>query len=149
MSDFNIDKQSETPTTSSGLSSIGGVLNVVSSVFKMFDEPLTPLPPPLILLGGELRPGLSSDEITAKIISRQSEAGLQVGDSFADGKNSIEQMEKIRVEEIVNAIMLKAKVEIVIPPGVSVTTVGVGNLGAPVISFGYTTNIGSGYGVIR
>jgi len=38
---------------------------------------------------------------------------------------------------------------VVIPPGVSVTTTGVGNLGAPVISQGATTSMGVGNGIIR
>jgi hypothetical protein len=37
----------------------------------------------------------------------------------------------------------------VIAPGIGVTTIGVGNLGAPVVSNGITTTIASGYGVIR
>jgi hypothetical protein len=149
MSDVNTGMQSQTPTNNFDFSSISDVLNVVSSSFSISDTPITPLPPPLILIGGVLRTGLSADEIASNIISRQSEAGLIVGDAFADGKNSLEQMELIRIQEIIKALMLNAKIEVVIPPGVSVTSVGIGNLGAPVLSLGYTTTIGSGYGVIR
>jgi len=148
MSDFNIDKQSESSNTND-FGSIGNILSIVSAAFKIPDTPITPLPPPLLLVGGLLRPGLSADEIAANIISRQSEAGLIPGKIFGDGENSIELMERIRIQEIINALTLKAKIEVVIPPGVSVQTIGVGNLGAPVVSLGTTTNIGSGYGVIR
>jgi siroheme synthase len=58
-------------------------------------------------------------------------------------------MELIRVQEIINALLTEAKIEIAIPPGVAVATVGVGNLGAPVVSQGATTNIAVGSGVIR
>ncbi len=149
MSNVNTNKQSQTPTNNFNFSSIGDILNVISASFTVSQTPITPLPPPLLLIGGLLRPGLSADEIASNIISRQSEAGLVVGDVFADGKNSLEQMELIRIQEIINALILNAKIEVVIPPGVSVTSVGIGNLGAPVISLGYTTTIGSGYGVIR
>jgi hypothetical protein len=40
-------------------------------------------------------------------------------------------------------------VDVVIPPGISVMTVGVGNLGAPVVSQGATTTMGIGDGIIR
>lgn len=148
MSDFNTDKQSETSSTND-FGSIGNVLDVIESAFQIPEESLSPIPAPLLLIGGQLRTGLSSDSIASKVISRQSEAGLLPGDVFADGKNSMELLIRIIVQEIINAIMLEAKVEIVTPPGLSVTSIGVGNLGAPVVSQGNTTNIGSGYGIIR
>jgi precorrin-3B methylase len=48
-----------------------------------------------------------------------------------------------------DSILNEAKVDVVIPPGVSVSTVGVGNLGAPVVSQGATTSMGIGDGIIR
>lgn len=150
MSDVNTDKKSEISTSNNtSLGSISSILNVVLSAFSIPREPVTPLPPPLILTGSLLRPGISASVLAARIIARQSEAGLVVGDSFGDGQNTAEAMELIRIQEIVNAILTEAKVEIVIPPGVAVTTIGVGNLGAPVISQGATTNIAVGSGVIR
>ena len=58
-------------------------------------------------------------------------------------------MELIRIEEIVDALLNDAVVNVVIDPGVSVMTTGVGNLGAPVVSFGTTTTMGIGNGIIR
>jgi hypothetical protein len=58
-------------------------------------------------------------------------------------------MELIRIEEIINAVLTEAKVDVVIPPGISVMTIGVGNLGAPVVSQGATTTMGIGDGIIR
>ena len=75
--------------------------------------------------------------------------GAVVGDVFADGPNNEEIMELIRIEEIINAVLTEAKVDVVIPPGISVTTIGVGNLGAPVIAYGATTTMGIGDGIIR
>jgi len=148
---FNIDKKEEIKSINSSfnLGSISGVLNLILSAFSIPDEPVVPLPPPLILIGAKLRPGVSASAVASRIISRQSEAGRQVGDVFADGPNNEEAMELIRIEEIINAVLTEAKIEVVIPPGVSVTTIGVGNLGAPVISKGATTTMGIGDGVIR
>ena len=141
--------QKKEPSSGFNLSSISGVLNVILAAFSIPDEPVQPLPPPLIMTGSNIRPGLSAQAITARIISRQSEAGRQVGDVFTDGPNVEEAMELIRVEEIINAILTEAVVNVVIPPGTQVTTIGVGNLGAPVVSQGATTGMAVGNGIVR
>jgi hypothetical protein len=148
---FNIDKKEDTNSSNSSfnLGSISGVLNIILSAFSIPDEPVAPLPPPLIMIGAKLRPGVSAQAVASRIISRQSEAGRQVGDVFGDGPNNEEAMELIRIEEIINAVLTEAKVDVVIPPGISVMTVGVGNLGAPVVSQGATTTMGIGDGIIR
>jgi hypothetical protein len=131
------------------LGTVSGVLNTLLAAFNIPQEPVEPLPPPLIMLGSVLRPGLSAKIIAARIISRQSDSGRQVGDIFADGPNTEEEMEVIRIEEIINAILTESVVNVVIPPGVSVSTTGIGNLGIPVISQGATTTMGVGNGIIR
>ncbi len=123
--------------------------SVVDSVFNSTKTPIEPVAPPLIIQGGLIRPGLNAKEIAARIIARQSEAGAPVG-ALANGEDSVtEKMEIIRVEEIINALLTECKIEIAIPPGVPVTTVGAGNLGIPVVSQGATTNFISGQGLIR
>ena len=131
------------------LDSITGVLDVLLSAFSIPEEPIEALPPPLIMVGAKLRPGLSARTIAARIITRQSEAGLVAGDVFADGDNTSEYMEIIRIEEIIDALLNDSVVNVVIDPGVSVMSTGVGNLGAPVVSFGMTTTMGIGNGIIR
>ncbi len=134
---------------SANLSSMANILKIITNAFKIPKKPVSPMPPPLIMLGAKSRTGISANEVAAKIIARQSEAGLIVGDAYADGPNTAEAMEAIRVEEIVKAILLNCKVEVVIPPGVAVQTLGIGNLGAPVISQGVTTTMAVGNGIIR
>lgn len=132
------------------LSSISSVLNILSAAFKLQSTPVTPLPPPLIMVGAKLRPGLSARNIASRIISRQSEAGAPTGDIFSEDNNISEAMETIRIQEIINAIHTEAKVEMVIEPGsIRTTTLGIGNLGAPVSSTGMNTNIVSGDGIVR
>ncbi len=149
MSCKNTNKKSTTSNSSFSLNSISGVLNLILSAFSIPEEPVTPLPPPLILIGSKLRPGLSAAAIAARVISRQSEAGRQVGDVFADGPNVEEAMEVIRIEEIINALHTEAVVNVVIGPGTEVYTVGIGNLGAPVISKGTLSAPAIGNGIIR
>lgn len=129
--------------------SISSIINTVSAAFQLPKQPVTPLPPPLITLGAKLRTGLSARDIASRIISRQSEAGAPSGDIFESSNNISEAMEVIRIEEIINAILTESKVDVVIPPGVPIAAVGVGNLAAPVISQGATTSFGIGDGIIR
>jgi len=133
------------------ISTISGVINLILAAFAIPDPPVAPLPPPLIIAGATLRPGLSAKSIAAQIISRQSKAGRQVGNVFVDGDNVEETMELIRVEEIINALLNESVVNVAIPPGISVTTVGtvVGPTPFPVLSNGITTTIAIGNGIIR
>lgn len=146
MSCKNTNKKST--KNSLNLSTITTIINTIMAAFMVADEPVQSLPPPLILAGAKMRPGLSAKKIAARIISRQSEAGLPVGDVFADGPNTSEAIEAIRAEEYVNALITEAKVTVAIQPGIQVSTVGVGNLGAPVISQGATTNVVNSDGIL-
>jgi hypothetical protein len=143
-SEFGINKD-----TNFDLTSIYGILNIILSAFKLPQTPIEPLPPPLIMVGASLKPGVSSKEIASRIISRQSEAGLPVGDVFADGPNSTEAMLSIQCEEIINTLLTESVVNVVIPPGVGIVGVGIGNLGAPIIVQGFTTTMGIGNGIMR
>ena len=144
---MDINKKDENIDTGF-LDSIDGVLDTLLAAFKIPEEPLTPLPPPLILLGGKLRPGISTTSVVSNVIARQTEAGLPVGDVFADGPNTNELMVKIIVEEIVNTLLNECVVNVVIDPGIAVTVAGA-NGGGPMISMGYTTLYGTGNGIIR
>lgn len=131
------------------LNTISGIINLILTAFMIPEPPIAPLPPPLLVAGATLRPGLSAKEIAANIISRQSKSGRQVGNIFVDGENVEEAMELIRIEEIIDALLNKSVVNVAIAPGVSVITVGPGNLGFPVVGQGFTTTIASGNGIIR
>ena len=130
-------------------SSMSSILQIVKAAFIIPQDPVTPLPPPLIMIGGSLRTGMSSKQIASWVISRQSEAGAPVGDIWGDGENPMEGMISIMCKELVNSIQTEAKVDIVVPPGISLTGVGAGNFGAPVIIQGYTTNYKEANGIIR
>jgi len=128
------------------LAGITTVIGVIVAAFKLKFNPQVPLPPPLIFVGAKLRQGLSSQQITSRIISRQQEAGAPIGVLPDSSDNVAERMEKIRVEEIINAFLTEAKIDVVIPPGIPVTAAG-GGLGVVIVQ-GATTNFASGHGVI-
>lgn len=127
---------------------MSNILSLLEAAFNIPRKPLTKLPPQLLIVGAKLRPGLSARMITSKIIARQSEAGAPSGAIFKDGKNVMESMINVVTEEVVNALLLDAKIEIVIPPGVQVTATGA-NGGGPIVVQGATTNMATGDGVIR
>jgi len=130
------------------ISSIIGILRIISSAFKIPKIPSSPLPPPLVFIGGNIRPGLSARDIAARIISRQSQAGARQGDIFVSSNNKSEAMERIRVEETINALLTEAVVDVVIPPGVPISAVG-SAIAIPVVVQGATTSFGTGNGIIR
>lgn len=136
------------PTSGFNTSSMNGVLNLILAAFQIPETPAEPLPPPLVMVGAKLRPGLSPQSVASDIISKQSDAGRVVGNVFADGPNVEEAMELIRTQEVINAILTKAKIEVVIPPGIAVTAAG-GNAGGPVVCQGVTTSMAIGDGIIR
>ena len=135
MSNFNLD-------------SITNVLSTIMGAFTIPQTPATTIPPPLILTGAKLRPGISQNGITANVVARLSEAGLHSGDVFADGPNTTEALVSLIVEEVITAIQTDAVVSGTMAPGLQIMGMGVGNLGAPVLVQGATTQIGTFTGII-
>lgn len=119
------------------------VITKLLELLKGQQIPSAPLPPPLIL-GGASKSGLSPSKIAAKIIARQEEAGIPVG-ALPDGQVSPDEiMERIRIEEIVNAIVEDLKLSVAIQPGVPIIATGA-NAGGPVVVQGTTILYGQGY----
>ena len=131
------------------LSSLTGILSLLSSAFSIGVSAPTTLPPPLILASGKIKSGLSARNIASRIMSRRSEAGLPSGDIFPDSPNTDELMERIRAEEYVTALISEAVVQVAIQPGQLVTGSGIGNLGGPIAVQGSVTTIGTGIGAIN
>ena len=86
--------------------------------------------------------------IASKIIERKKELGIDISGLPSGAQNIDLQMEKIRVEEIVNALLTNAKIEVAIPPGTLVQATG-GNAGGPIVVVGSTLTISKGEGIIR
>ena len=72
----------------------------------------------------------------------------EIGDLPSGAKNIELQMEQIRVEEIINALLTKSKIEVAIPPGTTIQASG-GNAGGPIVVVGTTLTISKGEGIIR
>ena len=108
----------------------------------------SPVPTPLILIGVPMRSGLSPIKIASRIIARKGEAGLSVGVLPSGAVNPDEIMERIRMEELINALQQEAIISVAIPPGISLTATGISPTG-PVSVFGSTIIFSKGYGIIQ
>lgn len=126
--------------------------NICESITKLLNKaraPLVAIPGVILACSAIKRPGLSAMMIASNIIRRQSEAGAPVGPAADGSRNIAEAMEVIRVEELLKAIHLDGKVEIVIPAG-AITSVGSGaNSGGPVVVTSINTTPVTGIGVFR
>jgi hypothetical protein len=110
---------------------------ILKRAFKV-QKKLIPLNKEEILLGVQFREGLSAIDVASKIIERKKEIGIGIGPLPSGSENIDLQMEVIRIEEIINAIKTKMKVEAAFPPGVPITATG-GNAGGPIVVQGATT----------
>lgn len=100
------------------------------------------------MIGAKFREGLSAIDIASKIIERKKEIGIGLAPLPSGGENIDLKMETIRVEEILNALLTKAKIEVAIPPGTPIQSTG-GNAGGPIVVVGTTIDISKGEGIIR
>jgi hypothetical protein len=118
--------QKSLPVSQSGLNSISKVLKIILGAFNLPQKPAPKIPPLLLLIGAELRPGMSGRQLAANTISKlESEAGIPMGDIFADGPNAMAAAKLIESNETVTHIKTNAKSSTVIKPGsIQVTVVG-------------------------
>ena len=130
------------------MANITDIFNVITNMLTSYRTPPPEIPSLLLLTGAKLRPGLSPSMIAAKIISRQHEAGIPAGILPSGNKNLSELMEVIRVEEIINAILTEARVDVAVAPGIALQANGASAVG-PVTVAGLTIGIGNGTGIIR
>lgn len=131
--------------------STSGIIQTVVGIFKNLFKVSTPLQnisKEEILIGSKFREGLSAIDIASKIIERKKEIGVSIGPLPSGAQNVELQMEVIRVEEILNALLTKVKVEVAIPPGTKVTAFGA-NAGGPIVVQGATIEVSKGEGIVR
>lgn len=128
---------------------INSILTTITNTIDSIKLPANSVPPLLLSLGGQFRPGISPSMIASNIIRRQTEAGAPYGPCADGSANIAEAMEVIRVEEIVNALKYDAHIQIAIPPGTILFTGTGANAGGPVSVVGSNTNTVTGYGIIQ
>ena len=132
------------------LSSMSNILKIVRSAFNSNTVSAQSVPPPLLLVGKNLRPGMSARNLTGRILSRmESDSNIPSGDIFLDGTNNEAKKVRVMCEEIVSMIQTEAKVDIVVDPG-SIQVLSTGSAGPiPVVTQGSNINIVSGGGGVQ
>ena len=91
------------------------IQSICDSITKLINAARTPLntiPAAILVCSAINRPGLSPMLIASNIIRRQSEAGAPFGAAADGSANIAEAMERIRVEEMVKALKMDAKVQV-------------------------------------
>ena len=141
--------QKSLPVSQSGLNSISKVLKIILGAFNLPQKPAPKIPPLLLLIGAELRPGMSGRQLAANTKSKlESEVGIPMGDIFADGPNAMALAKLVESNETVSHIVENGKVSAAFGPGsVQMTAVGA-NAGGPVVVQGSNTSIASVSGII-
>mgnify|MGYP006893401923 FL=1 len=132
-----------------GTAAVMGTIGLIASLFKngfKMPKKLKPIPVGLILSGARFRGGLSSIDIAGRIIERKKEIGINIGPLPSGAKNIELQMEVIRIEEIVDALLKNCQIVIEIPPGIKLQAAPTGP-GSPVI--GATTQQLQVLGILR
>lgn len=124
------------------------ICDFVNNMITKARGPLQTIPPVILVCSAINRPGLSAMLITSNIIRRQSEAGAPFGPAKDGGANIAEAMERIRVEEIIKALKMDAKIQVGIPiGGIQFTGTGA-NAGGPIVVTGFNINAPHGIGII-
>ena len=100
------------------------------------------------ILAAKARPGLSSEVLSATIISRFPEIGIPTGPLAGGATNVMENFVKVLCEEMIDSIQNDMRVDIALDAGATVNAVG-GNAGGPVSVVGSTVAPHSGVGVAR
>lgn len=115
----------KSPNGNVDLSSLSSILAVILGAFRLARKPANSIPPPLLLVGSKLRPGMSARNLAARQIARREENGEQMGDVFADGPNRAAQGVLSDAEETVAMIQTESKVDVIIDPGaIQITSTG-------------------------
>lgn len=105
----------------------------IDKVFNTVRPALTAIPPLLLICEVKNRPGLSAIALTAAIIRRLPEAGIDTGVNNDGSPNMICQFVRILSEEFVRELKDNAKITTVLQGG-TVNSVGSGaNAGGPFV----------------
>ena len=143
------DKQNNT----SLLTSIKTIANVIKGLFVPSIPPL-PVNKVLIRQGLPFREGLSKQDLWADIQNTKSKMGIPIGPLPSGARNVDGIVEKIRIDKTIDALLSKAKIEIVIPENAMVVKVnGITSSGDAVQGIGINSipivGIAKGGGIIR
>lgn len=125
------------------------ISNKIENLLQKARAPLTVIPSIILVCSAIQRPGLSAKSIAANIIKRQGEAGAPIG-AAADGSQNIsEAMEVIRVEEMIKALKMDARIDSALAIGSILVSGTVQTAAGPGTFQGTNINNTNLYGIVR
>jgi hypothetical protein len=125
---------------------IDQIVATILAILNSGKTPALPIPAPFVLAAVS-RAGISARDMAKKIILRQEEAGIPIGNLPSGAENVAEKMERIRMEVIVENLLENANFTVVLPAGIPITATGISPIG-PVVVQGVTVGLGIGTAVI-
>ena len=121
------------------MSGITSIANGIENAFKFARPALQAIPAILLICEVKNRPGLSAIALTAAIIKRLAEAGIDTGVNNDGTPNKINQFVRIISEEFVRELKDNALITCSLQSGM-INSVGTGaNAGGPVVVTSYNT----------
>lgn len=105
------------PSLKIPLSSIKSVIQMLKCALQMGDLQLPFLSAQQIEFGVKFRQGISKTDTTARVLNRKASAGIDIGPNNDGSENKSNAKDKIVVEEIMDELMYRSKIEVVIPTG--------------------------------
>lgn len=131
------------------MSWISTIAQGIETAFNAVRPALPMLPALLLLCELKKRPGLSAIALSAAIIKRLPEAGIETGVNPDGSPNKINKFTRIIAEEVIKEFKDNCVINLAIDAGSVISTGTGGNAGGPVVVT--STNIMpiSGYGVPR
>jgi hypothetical protein len=141
-----MSKCKETNPNKTDFKNPNSILKSLLNLLKLRPSNTSTTIPAELLLGARCG-SFNSSEIAARIIQRQAEAGIPVGPLPSGEISPDEIMERIRVEEMVEAISTKLVMQVAIQPGAALQGTG-GNAGGPVQVAGTVIGIAKGKAMV-
>lgn len=105
------------PSLKMPLSSIKSVIQMLKYALQTSDIPLPFISAEQIEIGVKFRRGISKIDTVSRVINKKAGIGINIGPNNDGSENKSNAKDRILIEEILDEIMYKSKVEVVIPKG--------------------------------
>ena len=132
------------------ITSLNGVLQTLLGIFSLAQKPATKIPPPLLLIGAKMKPGMSGRNLAADIITEmEAELGIPMSDAATFGEtNAVSAAMFTMAKNTVGHIQDNANVQGAIgPSAINIVATGA-NAGGPILVKGFNDGIISTYSSI-
>lgn len=128
------------------------ILSITNAFKTMFEKTriaAPKIPPMLMAIGGQGRPGLSTQQSVGRIVRALEKHGIPTGAACDGSENKTVAVVIAIVEEIYRAMHEDVNIQIAMGPGALNIVAYGANSGGPVVSRGINLNFAGGNGIIQ